>query len=127
MNRRPRAPGTTKLRQLLETYTDPPPTRSEFERDFYALIEQTDLPRPLVNTLVAGQLVDMYWPQYRLVVELDSRTYHTRVRDFERGAKRDAILMRAGLQVLHVTWRRLRDERQAVLGDVIALARRKAA
>jgi very-short-patch-repair endonuclease len=74
-----------------------------------------------VNVLVAGLEVDFSWPRSRLVVELDSRAYHTSPRAFERDRTRDAILLRAGCRVLRVTFKRLASDPAKVLEDVLAL------
>ncbi len=54
-----------------------PDTRSKLERDFRSLIARAGLPEPQFNVLVAGLTVDVWWPQWKLVVELDGEPYHT--------------------------------------------------
>jgi very-short-patch-repair endonuclease len=119
--RRRRCP--TCLRAVLADYRDPEDTRSPFERDFLALIRRSELPLPQVNTLVAGLLVDAHWPHQHLVVELDSRRYHSSPRAFEEDRIRDATLQRNGYRVLRITHRRLKREPHAVLEDVQVLLR----
>jgi very-short-patch-repair endonuclease len=109
------------VKQLLESYRGAPPIRSEFERDFLSLIERAGLPKPLVNARLDGLEVDFYWPQHRLVVELDSRGYHASPRTFETDRLRDARLMRAGIRVLRITYRRFYDFPLSVLDDLIAV------
>ena len=62
----------------------------------------------------------MLWRDARLVVEVDGYAWHRGRRSFERDRRRDADLQVAGFRVLRVTWRRIRDEPEAVL---VALAR----
>lgn len=121
--RRPGWAGATRLRAVMAAYRDPEDTRSDLERDFLALIRRAELPRPQVNVLVAGELVDVFWPEWKLVTELDSRTYHSSPRAFERDRIRDAILQRNGYRVLRITRKRLHRAPQAVLADVQALLR----
>ena len=71
------------------------------------LVRAAGLPMPLVNHRVQGYEVDAYWPAWALVVELDSRSFHSSPTAFEADPVRDARLQRAGLRVLRVTWRRL--------------------
>jgi Protein of unknown function (DUF559) len=123
LDRRPRARGRSSLRAILRDYTGAPPTRSVFERAFLELVEKAGLPKPLVNASLAGLEPDVYWPQWGLVVELDSRGFHSDPRTFESDRIRDARLQRLGLRVLRVTWKRLKHEPDAVLDDVLALAR----
>lgn len=123
LDRRPRANGSRQLRAILRDYTGAPPTRSVFERTFLELIERAGLPKPLVNAKLAGLEPDIYWPQWKLVVELDSRGFHSDPRTFESDRIRDARLQRLGLRELRITWKRLKQEPQAVIDDVLALAR----
>jgi very-short-patch-repair endonuclease len=67
-----------------------------------------------VNTLVEGYEVDALWPERRLIVELDSRTYHHTLEAFERDRIRDAALQLAGYRVIRLTERRLKADRAAV-------------
>ena len=118
--RRPRARGVKRLRAVLADYRETD-LRSELERDFRALIQQAGLPEPGYNVLVAGVLVDAFWPSWQLVVELDGRVYHTSPRAFERDRVRDATLQKANLHVLRITHRRLTREPATVLADIMAL------
>lgn len=124
LDRRPRAKGRATLRAILSDYTGAPPTKSELERAFLELIERAGLPKPRVNAPLEPDLIpDIYWPQWNLVVELDSRRFHSDPRTFESDRIRDARFQRAGLRVLRITWKRLKQQPQAVLDDILALAR----
>ena len=120
--RHPHHPGTAKLRRVLVGYAGPPDVRSELERDFVQFVTETGLPQPLLNVKVAGFTVDAYWPDWRLVVELDSRRYHSGHSAFETDRIRDAKLTRARQRVLRVTHRRLHDHAADVLDDIQAVA-----
>lgn len=102
--------GLRPLRLALETYRPAPDTRSELERRFARLCRDAGLPRPAVNVLVAGVLVDAVWQDRMLVVELDGRAYHGTREAFERDRIRDATLQVAGYRVLRLTHRRLLRE-----------------
>ena len=121
--RRPRAAGVVRIKAVLADYRGPADTRSTLERDFRTLIARAGLPEPQYNAVVAGLVVDVFWPQWRLVVELDGRDYHTRNRAFERDRVRDATLQKVDIRVLRVTGKRLDNEPTAVLADVLALRR----
>jgi very-short-patch-repair endonuclease len=111
-------PGVPMLRSVLADYQDPPDTRSELERRFAALLRRSRLPAPHANVLVAGFVVDCFWPASKLVVELDSRGFHSSPRAFESDRLRDAKLQRAGYRVIRVTHARLRDDPGGILEDV---------
>ena len=122
ISRHPSRRGVGLLRTLIDEYSAPPLTRSELEKLFLELVAAAGLPAPLVNHRVAGCEVDVFWPQWRLVVELDSRAFHSDPRMFESDPIRDARLQRARCRVLRVTWRRLTRQPRALLADIRALA-----
>lgn len=73
------------------------------------------LPRPELEAVVRDDdghpiaQVDLYWPAYGLVVELDGREYHFDSVSFERDRRRDALLAGRGITVIRVTWAQFRD------------------
>jgi very-short-patch-repair endonuclease len=121
--RRPRAAGIKRLNAVLAAYRGPADTRSKLERDFRRLIDKAGLPEPQYNVVVAGLPVDVYWPQWKLVVELDSRLYHANPRAFETDRIRDATLQKQDIRVLRVTDERMNSESAGVLADILALRR----
>ncbi len=122
IDRRPNVRGVAHLGHIIREYAGVPDTKSQLERDFLALITEVGLPRPLLNTKVAGLTVDVYWPQWGLVVELDSRAYHLNPRQFEADRIRDAKIQRLDLRGLRVTNRRMRTAAGEVIEDIYALA-----
>jgi very-short-patch-repair endonuclease len=83
------------------------PTRSAFEDAFRSFCTRHRLPQPEINTIVAGYEVDAYWPESKLIAELDGEDYH---QDFEADRAKDADLVEAGLRVVRVTWDRLTQQ-----------------
>jgi very-short-patch-repair endonuclease len=83
------------------------PTRSVFEDRFLRFVDRYRLPRPEVNTHVAGYEVDMLWRPQALIAELDGREYHEI--DFEADREKDADLLTHGHRVIRVTWQRLTE------------------
>lgn len=123
MARRSSAPGIRRLNAVLAAYRGAADTRSKLERDFRALVLKAGLPDPQYNVLVEGLTVDVYWPEWKLVVELDGEPYHGNPHAFETDRIRDAILQKADIRVLRVTGKRMDNEPEAVLTDVLALRR----
>jgi very-short-patch-repair endonuclease len=121
--RRPHVKGVARLKAVLAAYRGPADTRSDLERNFRKLIAKAGLPEPQFNVVVAGLTVDVYWPQWKLVVELDGEPYHANPRKFESDRVRDAILQKIDQRVLRVTGDRLDNASNAVLADVLALRR----
>lgn len=109
--RNPHHPGTKKLETAIaQLDVEPPMTRSEPEKAFRALIVDYDLPRPQVNVLLHGELVDFYWPEARLVVEVDSYGFHKSRAKFEDDRRRDVKLQAAGERVLRFTDRQIESQ-----------------
>jgi very-short-patch-repair endonuclease len=121
--RRPHAAGITRLRAVLAAYRGTADTRSGLERGFRALIAKAALPEPQFNVLVAGLTVDVYWPEWKLVVELDGRPYHNSPTAHESDRIRDATLQKVDIRVLRVTDERFDRDSEGVLADVLALRR----
>jgi hypothetical protein len=118
--------GVRALREALLFCRDlPPMTRSELERRFLDLCRDAGLPLPAMNVWVIDQEVDALWAEQRLVVELDSRTFHQTRAAFERDRRRDAALQLGGYRVLRVTRMRLEAEAPAVVATIRALLRGK--
>jgi very-short-patch-repair endonuclease len=102
-------------------------TRSPLEVDFLALCRAAGLPRPEVNVLVEGYLVDFLWRIERLVVETDGYAFHGDRNAFERDRERDLDLTAAGYEVGWFTYRMLTRQPEACARRIReALSRRGA-
>lgn len=99
-------------------YRPAPVTRSGLERRFHSLCRDRGLPPPATNVAIAGLEVDAVWHPARLVVELDSRSYHDTSAAFERDRIRDATLQLAGYRVVRLTHRRLESDPEAAVQTV---------
>lgn len=110
--------GHGPLRRAIAFYAPPPFTRSQLERRFLAAIEAAGLPRPSVNFNVAGFELDMYWPDQRFAVELDSYGTHGTREAFGRDRLRQEDLLLEGVAVTRVTDERFYREADAVIARV---------
>lgn len=101
--------------------TDANPTASDLEDDFLAFVHRYGLPRPQPGLIVAGFEVDFCYPEQRLIVELDSWTFHRDRTSFERDRARDSVTAAAGFRTVRVTAQRLTeaeaDRLAAILGE----------
>jgi very-short-patch-repair endonuclease/predicted transcriptional regulator of viral defense system len=122
LERRPSQKGTRYLRRVVADYAGAPATRSHLERRFLTLIRKAGLPEPLLNAQIGEYTVDVYWPQWRLVVELDSRDYHLGPRAFEIDRVRDAKLQRLSIRSLRITNERIKRAPGEIIADIRALA-----
>ena len=117
--RNPGRHGLKSLRAALGELRDHAPwTQSGLERRFLELIRGAGLPEPQTNVVVAGEVVDCYWPQHRLVVEVDSFKFHKTRCSFETDRRKDVKLQSAGLRVARITDDRINHQPRALLGDL---------
>ena len=117
--------GTRRLADLLAY--DPTlaaQAESELERLFLDLLRAHGVAMPQVNVLVDGFLVDAWWPEANLVVELDGYEFHGDRVAFERDRRRVAKLRLAGREVVQFTHRQVTGEPRWVVATVLALLER---
>jgi len=93
-------------------------TRSEPERLLLEFCERHGFPIPLVNQYLNGWLVDAYWPDRGLVVEIDGARGHRTPGQLQRDHQRDLELRLAGFLVLRYTRRQLIESPDAVAADL---------
>ncbi len=106
------------IRRLIDAARMPEPTRSDLEAGFLAFCHEHDLPIPLTNVLVLDREADAFWPASRLIVEVDSWSFHRHRAAFERDRIRDAAMQAAGYRVIRVTHRRLEREPAVVAAEL---------
>jgi very-short-patch-repair endonuclease len=121
--RHPRRKGTAALRRALDKQRQTGETviRSGFETAFLDFAERHGLPRPRMNEPLGPYQPDAFWPDARLVVELDSYGIHTTRQAFEQDRARDRVLTTAGYRVIRVTWRQLTHEPEQLASELHAL------
>jgi hypothetical protein len=117
--------GAGVLRAVLGELVDPALTDRELEELFLALIRDAGLPAPTVNDWITGDgwayKADFFWRAERLVVETDSRTFHTSRKAFEHDRLRDQRLTLAGFTVVRFTWRQVARDPHGVAATLAAL------
>lgn len=116
--------GAPALRALIAEWRGAVPVartarrRSPLEAKVLPLLVRRGLPSPLVNApvqLARGRIeVDFLWPEQRLMVEADSREFHSTGVAFERDRRRDRELLRLGYATLRVTNLQAETEAEAV-------------
>ena len=110
--------GSSRYRAQLARLTGTPAwLDSKLEAEFlFQLRQHPDLPEPLTHQVVEGEAVDFYWPEHRLVVEIDGDQYHSLPRDRLNNTRRDRKLTLAGYVVLRVSELELKTEPERVIG-----------
>jgi very-short-patch-repair endonuclease len=125
--RNPGRRGIKPLLALTAKYRGPAETRSRFERRLLGGLRDADLPEPSVNVDAASVVVDLYWPRYKLVVEIDSYLYHHTPADRAEDRRKQRILRAAGIEVMRVLDTEIEETLDAVVDDVRAALRACAA
>lgn len=113
--------GNKPLRRALALYEPPRFTRSQTEDYFVALVESAGLPRPATNWVEAGHEIDVYWPELRFGVEIDTFATHGTHQSFEDDRVRREDLKLAGIEMTQVTDKRLEREPLRVVERVARL------
>jgi predicted transcriptional regulator of viral defense system len=114
LQRSPGRRGLKPLSLLLSDLEAEPLLRSDLEATFKKFCADHALPEPVTNTRVSGYEVDAYWPEHKLIVEVDSREFHLNGKAFEDDRRRDADHLAAGYRVMRVTYRQLKLDRRGV-------------
>ncbi len=114
--------GAANVRALLAAKAPGGVTRNVFEERFLRLIDRHRLPRPRLNADIAvdGRFfnVDCLWAEARVVVELDSRTFHGTDPRFHSDRERDRLLLVAGWGCVRITWKQLSEDEAGVVRDL---------
>lgn len=100
-----------------------------FEQRMRRLLRSTDLPEAAREHRVTvdgkDYFVDFAFPEAALGIECDSSAWHTQPHQFEYDLRRQNDILGTGMLLLRYTSRRLREDPESVLGEVIAQYRRR--
>lgn len=110
--------GHGRLHRALKLYRPAPFSRSGMERRFRELVLEAGLPRPVMGFNVEGYELDVYWPEKRFGVELDTYETHGSHQAFEDDRLRDESLKLARVETIRVTGARLDGEPDRVIERV---------
>jgi hypothetical protein len=113
--------GAGPLSRAIALYKPAPFTRSGLERRFLDLVHEVGLPQPTTGFNEAGFELDVYWPQRRFAVELDTFETHGSRAAFERDRLRQEELKLAGIEMVRVTGARLDREPAEVMRRIAHL------
>jgi hypothetical protein len=125
MARLPGRRGTANLDAALGVST-PDPDNSKFVAAYLRLCNRHGLPRPETTAHLDAGLpllsqIDLYYPDARLVIELDGEQTHLTRKRFHSDRRRDAGLAARDIQTLRYTWTRVTRESAQVAAEVRAV------
>ena len=98
-------------------------TESAAEEAFLAIVDRGGLPRPEPQVWIEGKRRDFAWPEARIVVEIDGRTFHDTTAAFERDRLRGNEVTLAGWTHLRFTRRHVVHRGNEVERDLIRALR----
>lgn len=119
LDRHPR--GARELRRLLGEWRDEDPTLNAFETRLRACCERAGIRDLECQVPLGAYTPDFVIRSIGLVIETDGWQAHGTRHAFEHDRWRDAQLLAFGYRTLRITWRRLRDEPEAVVALLRAL------
>ena len=124
-----RTPGLVNLRQLASERSSDAPSKgsSYLEAMLEMILSRSSLPnwvREHPFTLRSHTArVDAFIPEWKLVVEVDGRSWHARTGDFESDRRRDNELATHGVQVLRFTYHMLKSDPDKCLLTILETGR----
>lgn len=107
--------GAKPLSRAIAIYSPAAVLRSNLERDFLTLVLESGLPRPSTNYVAHGFELDVYWPEQRFAVELDTYETHGTHEAFERDRLRQEDLKLVGIEMTRITDNRLAREPDGIV------------
>lgn len=115
LNRNPGKHGVARLRRVLDLPGGARRTRSRGERRLLRALREAGIEGYEVNGRIHGFEVDFLWRELSFAVELDGWDAHSGRIAFERDRLKIASLEAAGVTVMPVTGRQLRDDLEGAL------------
>lgn len=115
-----RYPGRPKLMRLVELW-DPNKgdLRSHMEAEFRLMCAEQAVPLPETNRKIGRDEVDAVWWDARLVVELDSRQFHSDPIAQQNDAEKTRRLRADGYLVLRFTWEEITGSPETVARRIL--------
>ncbi len=118
LTRRPKAPGTKRLRRVLRGEVNV--TLSELEKRFLERLVKAGLPLPRTNRPAGSKRVDCRWPDHSLTVELDGyRSHHSR-HAWEQDRRREREARARGDEFRRFTYGDVLEEPRFMLAELRA-------
>jgi hypothetical protein len=127
LGRYPRHRGTPIVRACLARLADDPGgrIRSDLEELFLPFLDAHQIPRPRLNFWLSIDddrfQVDCFWPDAKLIGELDGFKSHGTKRAFRKDRRRDRRLGARGFHVVRITEDQLLVEASEIARDLRAL------
>lgn len=120
LGRTPGRRGAALLRKVLDRHDGPTKLLSDGEEVLRDALRHARITGFATNVVVHGYMVDFYFPERDLVVEVDSGRYHGTPAALNEDRRRDAHLRSHGLEVLRYSWWQVTGEIHFVIAEIAA-------
>jgi very-short-patch-repair endonuclease len=100
-------------------------TESDFEAVFLGMCQRQRLPLPSPQVAFGRRRADFTWPQFRLVVECQSRRWHDNAVSYQDDRAKARALQGAGFVVLPFTWAEVMYTPASVAREIRAVMRQR--
>jgi hypothetical protein len=104
--RRPNRAGLRKIRYVMGIYEGPVPDMTALELRGMELVKLAGLPTPIPQQHVGLHRVDFYWPDRRLIMEMDSIRWHLTIGRWQSDQDRTNEHLADGIATTRVSWER---------------------
>ncbi len=104
--------------RLLDAEIAPAVLRSDTERRLLELIRRARLMEPRANAALHGFEADFYWPEQRLVVEVDGSGFHTGRWATERDRRKEAAFRAHGIDTMRFSRAQIHDDHLTVIAQI---------
>jgi very-short-patch-repair endonuclease len=111
-------PSRSFLPLIAEDHSEAARAKSDLEARFLDLVRDEDLPKPIVTGVAGGYDVDAYRPGTKLIVELDSWTFHRSKRSFHGDRAKWLDLRSQGFDVLTITHPMLNSQPSQIADEI---------
>jgi very-short-patch-repair endonuclease len=124
IRRHPQHPAASRVRHA--AFGAPGMTHSDLEDRFVAFLTRFGIKMPELQFPMDGRVLDAFFPEEGVIIELDSWQFHRDRATFERDREKDALAAANGLVTVRITDERLEQaaEREARRLQKILEARR---
>jgi very-short-patch-repair endonuclease len=119
--------GAARLAEIMADDTTMAISRSRAEKALLRLIRDARLPMPQTNVRFGRFEADFVWHEQKVIVELDSPTYHGGPGVFQRDREKDLVYRDAGYDGLRFTRAHVVHEPAMVLVRLVRALERRAA
>jgi very-short-patch-repair endonuclease len=111
IRRYPRHQAASRVRWA--AFGSPGMTHSELEDKFVAFLKRFEIKMPELQFPMDGRILDAFYPEEGVIVELDSWQFHRDRATFERDREKDALAAANGLITVRITDDRLEQAAEA--------------